>query len=120
MSNRTNGGQEDFGDVGEDELAYDHLKGPDFRVLWTDGAVASVTPAGWVHLAIYAERYAIPRRVVYEYDADTGKIGAEKTDLRYSRNSIVRELSCDLMMTPETAAKLGDQLIEWAEKARKR
>ena len=88
------------------EVAFDYVKARDFRVMWADGAVGSITPSGLIHFALYAERQAIPRRRVYsvvEVDSDTLQLGSELLEKRISRNSIVREMGCDVMMSPQAA-----------------
>jgi len=59
------------------EVAIDYIKGPDFRVVWADGVVGSLTPSGQVHFALYAERPALPGRQVFKIDPATGVLGQE-------------------------------------------
>ena len=46
------------------EVAFDYIKTSDFRIIWADGAIGGPTARGYVHVALYAERPAIPRRQV--------------------------------------------------------
>jgi hypothetical protein len=98
------------------EVAVDYIKAPDFRVVWTDDAAVNVTPVGMVHVAAYAERHAIPRRIVLKI-GDDEELGEEVREKRYTRGSLVREMGSALMMTPETAVRLGRKLIAEAERA---
>lgn len=100
-----------------DEVAFDYIKGPDFRVIWASGIVGSSTPDGQVHFAIYAERPALPRRQVYKIAPD-GTLGPEVTEKLISRGSIVREMACDVFMTPELAEKFAHWLLGQAAEAR--
>lgn len=96
--------------LAEDEVAFDYIKARDFRVVWADGAIGGVTPNGLIHLALYAERQAIPQRQVYAIepvDATTGKLGKEVLAKRISRGSIVREMACDVFLTPQAAENLA-------------
>lgn len=95
-----------------DEVAFDYLKAPDFRVVWADGIVGAITPGGHVHFALYAERVALPRRQVFKIDPDTGTLGAEVTEKLISRGSVVREMACDVFMTPILAEQLATWLLE--------
>lgn len=99
----------------DNEVAFDYVKSPDFKVVWADGAIGSITPRGLIHFAIYAERPAIPRRQVFKIndeDDGYGTLGSEVTEKQISRGSIVRELSCDVFLTPAGAASLAAWLTE--------
>ena len=95
-----------------DEVAFDYLKASDFRVVWADGIVGSLTPNGHVHFALYAERPALPRRQVFKIEPQTGALGAEVAEKQISRGSVVREMSCDVFMTPQLAEKVAKWLLE--------
>ena len=94
-----------------DEVAFDYIKAPDFRIVWADGIVGSVTPNGHIHFALYAERPALPRRQVYKIEPQTGALGAEVAEKQISRGSVVREMSCDVFMTPQLAEKVAKWLL---------
>jgi hypothetical protein len=101
-----------------DEVAFDYLKAPDFRVVWADGVVGSLTPGGQVHFALYAERPALPRRQVFKIDP-AGGLGPEVPEKQISRNSIVREMACDVFMTPQLAEQVAAFLLEKVAEHRK-
>lgn len=102
-----------------DEVAFDYIKSPDFRVVWADGIVGSPTPGGHIHFALYAERPALPRRQVFKIDAATGQLGAEVTEKLISRGSIVREMACDVFMTPILAERLASWLTDRVAESKK-
>src|SRR5271165_1381549 len=56
-----------------DEVAFDYIKAPDFRIVWVDGLVGGITPHGMIHCALYAERHAIPRRQVFKIESASGQ-----------------------------------------------
>ncbi len=94
------------------QVAFDYIKTSDFRVVWADGAVGGLTPAGLVHFALYSERPAIPRRQVFDIlDGEDGetRLGSEIIEKRLSRDSIVREMPVDVFMS----AKAAEQLANW-------
>ena len=96
------------------EVAVDYLKAPDFRIVWADGAVGGITPNAIIHFALYAERLAIPRRQVFKIervDQKIGQLGAEILEKQISRGSIVREMSCDVFISPKTAENLAAWLL---------
>jgi len=106
----------------DNEVAFDYVKSNDFRVVWADGAVGGVTSQGLVHFALYAERSAIPRRQVFSIemiDEKTGKLGKEILKKQISRGSIVREMSCDVFLTPQSAESLAHWLLSKVEEYRK-
>ena len=99
----------------EQEVAIDYIKADGFRTIWVDGAVGGATPRGLIHCALYAERPAIPRRQVFgtkQIDEATLALTREIHDKRISRASIVREMACDIFLTPEAAENLGNWLLE--------
>jgi hypothetical protein len=98
-----------------DEVAFDFVKANDFRVVWADGAIGSVTAHGHVHLALYSERPAIPRRQVFKIDPVTGTLGDLIPEKTIGRNAYVRELGCDVMMTPDVARSIGEWLLKLAD-----
>lgn len=102
----------------DDEIAFDYLKSKSFAVHWADGAIGGLTPAGHVQFALYSERQAIPRRTTYAIKCD-GEIGEENLAKRMTRGAVVRELACDVLMSPEVAERLGRWLLDTAAKARK-
>jgi len=89
------------------QLAFDYIKGPHFRSVRADGAIGAVTPNGHIHMALYSERPAIPRRLVHEVDQE-GKLGKEVE--RESRESIVREMDVDVFLTLSVAKSIHDWL----------
>lgn len=104
------------------EVAIDYVKSPDFRLVWADGLIGSMTPNGLLHFALYAERPAIPRRQVFSIDPvsdGVGQLGAEVLDKQISRGSIVRELSVDILVSAQVAEDIGKWLIKQAEELRK-
>lgn len=100
------------------EVAIDYLKSQDFRSVWADGVIGSITPQGLVHFAIYSERQAIPRRQVFaivkDENQNIGNLGAEVIEKQISRGSIVREMSCDVFISPDVAEAVGKWLIDQA------
>lgn len=104
----------------EDEVAIDYIKGDDFRVVWADGAIGGITPNGLIHLALYAERLAIPRRQVFRLVKEgesRGSLGEEVRPKQISRGSVVREMACDVFLTPQGAENLAKWILlkvdEW-------
>ena len=91
-------------------ISFDYIKSSHFRVIRADGAIGSVTPNGHIHFALYSERPAIPRQMVYELDAD-GKLGKELPDQTVSRSDVVREMEVDVFLTVETA----ESVRQWLE-----
>lgn len=100
------------------EVAFDYIKGPDFRVVWASGIVGSLTPGGQVHFALYAERPALPRRQVFKVDP-SGQIGPEVQEKLISRGSVVREMACDVFMSPVVAEQMAHWLLERVDEYKK-
>ena len=100
-------------DLGEpmspERIPFDYIKGADFRVMRADGCIGGVTPNGHLHMVLFSERPAIPRRVVHRRAPD-GSLGEEISGETISRNSLVREMLADLFLTRETATAIADFL----------
>jgi hypothetical protein len=103
----------------ENEVAFDYIKAHDFRVIWADGVVGGLTPYGHVHCALYAEREALPRRQVFTIDPANGGLGPEVLEKQISRGSVVREMACDLFLTPQAAENLANWLLLQVEEFKK-
>ena len=99
----------------DDELAFDYIKSSDFRAVFAEGAIGGVTPSGSVHFALYVERNAIPKRQIFEWDAETGTVGElRRQDIRAA---IVREMSCDVYLDPVTARELALLILRLVDKS---
>ncbi len=92
-------------------IRFHYLKGSDFRTIHADGAIGGLTPRGGLHIAFYAERFAIPTST--EHAVTNRTIGEELPESRVMREGIVREMSVDVMMTREVA----QNLLDWLTKA---
>jgi hypothetical protein len=101
------------------ELAIDYIKGAEFRVVWVDGLIGGITPTGNIHFAVYAERPAIPRRQVHTLNTETGQLGEPIPEKTIGRSALVREMACDLMLSPQTALALARWLEQQVEQFNK-
>lgn len=85
------------------EVEFHYIKSPQFATVHVDGGIGGPTPSGLLHLAVFAERAAIPQSILTEVDEE-GRLGKQ---IRVSgRGGIARELQVDLVMTAETAKRL--------------
>jgi hypothetical protein len=111
MPTDVNGGG--FGEpLSAERIPFDYIKGTDFRVMRTDGCIGGATPNGHIHMVLYSERPAIPRRVVHR-PAPDGTLGEEIESEKVSRNSLVREMHADLFLTREVA----EAMVDWLRRA---
>lgn len=105
--------QADMADKSEDfdptrpVVAFDYLKAPNFQSLRADGVIGGITPSGRIHMAVYSERPAIPRRLTHAIKED-GQLG-EVVEVQ-SRDSIVREMSADVFLDLHAAEKINEWL----------
>ena len=97
---------------------FDYIKGQNFRVIHTDGAIGALTPNGHIHMSLYSERPAIPRRTVFSLE--NGRLGEELIKERTTRDAIVREMDVDVIMTVEVAESLCEWLSGKVNELRKR
>ena len=86
---------------------FDYIKGQFFRVIHADGAIGGLSPNNHIHMSLYSERFAIPRRTVFP--VENGQLGEELDAERVTRDAVVREVDVDVIMTIEVA----DSLCQW-------
>jgi hypothetical protein len=98
-------------------FTFNYLKSSNFRVIHVDGAIGGLTPGGFVHMTVYSERVAIPKKVVHEVRED-GSLGEEIK--RESLNGVVREMEADLIFNIDEAIALRDWLDNQVKKAQER
>ncbi len=97
-------------------INFDYIKAQHFRVIHADGAIGGLTPNGHIHMALYSERAAIPRRMVFPLEAN--KLGGEIQSERVSRDAYVREIDVDVMMTLDVAEALRQWLDDKVKELR--
>lgn len=97
------------------EIAFDLIKSAHFRVIHVDGAVGGPTPQGLMHIAFYAERSPIPRRIVQGINPD-GTLSMPIQEKTVIRDALIRELEVDAIMSLPVAEQLhkwlGDRIDE--------
>lgn len=95
----------------ENRVAFDYIKSSHFRVVHVDGIIGGLTPSRMLHIATFSERPSIPRHVVNDLTMD-GQLGPEVPELMENRQSIVREMDVDLILSFDTANRLREWLDE--------
>lgn len=88
-------------------VAFFYDKCTDFRTIHVDGAIGGPTPRGYIHVAVYSERQAIPKRIEVKIDPEAN---VETEVGRDGKNGILRELQCDLVLDLNAAQSLADWL----------
>jgi hypothetical protein len=87
-------------------IRFHYIKSPTFHTIHVDGGIGGMTPNGKFHLALYAERFAIPTTTTHKVKDGAP---AEEVD-RNVRDGVVRELLVDLMFDNRTAESIRDWL----------
>jgi hypothetical protein len=78
-------------------VVFEYIKSPLFRVIHADGAIGGVTPTGSIHFALYSERGAIPRQTVHPRNPD-GTLGDAIPSQTIQRPGVIREMDVDVVM----------------------
>lgn len=91
------------------QIRFNYIKSAQFRVIHADGAIGGVTPNGFIHMALFNERAAIPREIVKELKPD-GTLGESIRDQTVSRQGLVREMDVDAIFDVATAERLSEWL----------
>lgn len=99
----------------DDRLYISWQKSNFFRVIHSDGAWGGLTPKGMLSIAFFSERAPIPRTTSLKIDISPGSnvasaSGAERVD--DSREGIVREVECQILMSVDSARLLQQWLAE--------
>jgi hypothetical protein len=81
-------------------------------VIHVDGALGGITPRGFIHVAIFSERPALPQTTEHEVSAE-GQVSDPIAE--EGKAGIVREMDADLIMTKQAATELRDWLTERIE-----
>ena len=95
-------------DVGAGEIRFDFIKSNYFRVIHVEGAFGGSSPHNLINMAIYNERWPIPKQITKEFKEN--KAGREID--RATRDAIVREVEAQLVMDVATAKRI----CEWLQK----
>jgi hypothetical protein len=100
-----------------EQVAFDYIKSSHFRVIHCDGVIGGMSPAGYIHATLFSERGAIPQRHIHRLNPDgqLGELVAEKTQ---TRESIVREMDVDVVLSVSAAEVLIDWLIKRVAEAK--
>lgn len=91
------------------KIRFDYLKVDHFRNIHVDGAIGGIAPRGFINMAVYTERLAIPQQTVQPM-LQNGNLGTEIGKERVSRNSIIRDLEANLVMDADSAKSIVDWL----------
>ena len=99
------------------KVPFHFIKSELFRVIHADGAWGGVGPHGdTIQMALYSERFPIPRSVDFEIEDGTIKGESNRTGL----TGIVREVEIEVIMDLSTATSLKDWLEDKIQEVRKR
>ncbi len=85
-----------------------YMKSNLFRVIHADGAMGSLTPRGLLHMTLYSERVAIPKRG-FRAISEGGQ-NLEPEVFTETIGGVVRELEVDVLIDEELARELRDWL----------
>ena len=87
-----------------------YMKSNLFRVIHADGAVGSLTSHGYLHMTLYSERTAIPKRGFRAVSEDGLNLEPEK--YTETIGGAVRELEVDVLMGEPLVRELRDWLTK--------
>lgn len=109
-------------DLEKKKVRFDYIKSNYFRVIHAEGVIGGLGPRGQVQIAIWNERWPIPKQTAHELDS-RGILGEEVRQDRVTRDAVVREVEAEIVMDLDTARKTREwlqKMIEAAEKREKR
>ena len=88
-------------------IEFHYLKGNQFRAIHVDGAIGGVTPNGNIHMALFSERSAIPRKVEMNVNKN-GTLGDERS--RSGLSGVVRDMEVDVILSEPIARNIREWL----------
>ena len=94
---------------GTTNVVFHYIKSQGFRVMHVDGIIGGLTPQGYIHMAIFSERPAIPQRMVHSFTPEAG-LGNAIPSETVGKEGIVREVDADLILNLSTAKNLHSWL----------
>ena len=83
-----------------------YMKSNLFRVVHADGAMGALTPRGLVHMTLYSERAAIPKRGFRAISEDGQHLEPEV--FTETIGGVIRELEVDVLMDEALVRELRD------------
>ena len=118
---RLNAGQLENGDVemttnsNGEEVTFDFVRSPFFRVVHSNGVWGGITPRQELSMTFYSERQALPQYVTHRVTSEG--LGPEIN--REGTSNIQREWEVEVLMSMEEAVSLhrwlGAKIDEWRE-----
>jgi hypothetical protein len=110
MANRPKSKDPKGGSSGErpERIRFHYIKSNEFRTIHVDGIHGGLTPQGLIQMAVFSERFPIPRETVHSV-AEKG-LGPEIRQERVSREGIVREVDVNLIMSATQARSIAKWL----------
>ena len=97
------------------EVTFHFIKSQTYATYHVDGAYGGLTPRGLVSVALYNERFPIPKTQTF---AITKAGQLEETPTAEDKLAdFVRIVDAELVMSAETAAAIGKWLLEKAKEA---
>jgi hypothetical protein len=103
-------------DIEAGEIRFDFIKSNYFRVIYVDGVFGGSSPHNLIHMAVYNERWAIPKQITKEFKE--GHAGKEIE--RATRDAIVREVEAQLVMDVASAKRFCKWLQDKIDSIEKR
>ena len=85
------------------------LKSSDFKTIYGSGVFGGITPQGLININFFTERAPLPKRIVLEIDEKTGSLLGEVE--RESKEGLIREVNCGILMDINAAK----QLLNWLQ-----
>lgn len=102
---------------GSIKFRFHYIKGPHYREFPCHGAIGSLTPQGKLWIALYSERYPLPR--VVEYQVPMPAEGQTQIQIHErgmtpshvdSREGVIRHVEASVYLDIEAAERLRDWL----------
>jgi hypothetical protein len=93
-----------------DRISFQYTYGDGYRTHHVDGATGGITPNGFIHFAVYNEKFELPSKQTFQLKGD-GMLG-NLLEGELGTRKIVREMSADIVVSLATARGLRDWLNE--------
>ncbi len=91
-----------------DSVTFHYIKSPQFREIFAEGMFGGVTPRGYISVALYKERFPIPKSITNAFD-EHGVLNNEVK--RDGKEGVVRLVEANVYFDRNAATSL----VQWLQ-----
>ncbi len=102
-----------------EQVHFHYIKSSLYRTIHVDGVSGGPTPQGLIQVAIFSERFPIPKETVQKL-LKHGELGEEILEQRITRSGIIREVEANIVMKLDVARNFANWLLSRVDEIEQR